>query len=470
VDAITSRHRRRVLHGESRNLSAGAQGPSRTRRARQQDALSDWATIRTTGIHAWIIAAVRTPCAPATDHLDLYRCTARPDGRREETLSALSDLIHSGNVRRGRTSTFPPQRSSRRSGSPSGAASKRFRTSSRVLDHQPEHRTRLLPIVSATGWAHWSGVAGPGACSAADTARPADRHPPVRGMPQHLQRRAQLDVVESSSHSRECRLPMTHLARPSRSPPGRHSRSRAAHHGKLATCWPAPTFTLDDESSSGSTRSLHPLRRRPQRRGLHTAAISSVGLRRRRSAERSAHEQRSTQFVLPPVRAADGSENSAMTRCSGCRDRRVSSIVAQSATTAKLAFASVSRGPTIEYDCSSGSSPERRQRRRRSPAPAFGRAFGKRSRAMWPDHSRPPVRAASTWIAVPVKVAGVLGTSRTRRPAEVSGIATNPRDAGRGSAPSPCSARSARSVDAGSNELTVNAVARTSRANVAGSR
>jgi aryl-alcohol dehydrogenase-like predicted oxidoreductase len=57
----------------------------------------------------WIIAAVENSLRRLqTDHLDLYQ-VHRPDPTVdvEETLSALSDLIHSGKVRAIGTSTFP---------------------------------------------------------------------------------------------------------------------------------------------------------------------------------------------------------------------------------------------------------------------------------------------------------------------------------------------------------------------------
>src|SRR3977135_3790579 len=57
----------------------------------------------------WIIAAVENSLRRLqTDHLDLYQ-VHRPDPtvEVEETLSALSDLIHSGKVRAIGTSTFP---------------------------------------------------------------------------------------------------------------------------------------------------------------------------------------------------------------------------------------------------------------------------------------------------------------------------------------------------------------------------
>ena len=58
-----------------------------------------------------------------TDWIDLYQIhRPEPDTDVDETLGALSDLIRAGKVRYAGSSTFPPARSSRRSGWPSAAA------------------------------------------------------------------------------------------------------------------------------------------------------------------------------------------------------------------------------------------------------------------------------------------------------------------------------------------------------------
>ena len=68
----------------------------------------------------WIMSAVEDSLRRlGTDWIDLYQ-VHRIDPRTaiEETLSALSDLVHQGKVRYIGTSTFPASRSSRRSGPP----------------------------------------------------------------------------------------------------------------------------------------------------------------------------------------------------------------------------------------------------------------------------------------------------------------------------------------------------------------
>jgi aryl-alcohol dehydrogenase-like predicted oxidoreductase len=81
----------------------------------------------------WIIAEVEQSLRRLqTDYIDLYQYH-RPDTETdiEETLSALTDLVHSGKVRTiGPRSSRPPT-SSRRSGSPSATASSASGVSSR---------------------------------------------------------------------------------------------------------------------------------------------------------------------------------------------------------------------------------------------------------------------------------------------------------------------------------------------------
>ena len=82
----------------------------------------------------WIIREVEDSLRRlGTDWIDLYQIhRPEPDTDIDETLGALTDLVHAGKVRYIGSSTFPAERrSSRRSGSPSGAAASASCASSR---------------------------------------------------------------------------------------------------------------------------------------------------------------------------------------------------------------------------------------------------------------------------------------------------------------------------------------------------
>jgi len=78
----------------------------------------------------WIVREVeKQPAALADRLIDLYQIhRPEPDTDIDETLSALSDLVHAGKVRAIGSSTFPRSRSSSSVGGPSGAGYVRFRS------------------------------------------------------------------------------------------------------------------------------------------------------------------------------------------------------------------------------------------------------------------------------------------------------------------------------------------------------
>jgi aryl-alcohol dehydrogenase-like predicted oxidoreductase len=105
----------------------------------------------------WIIAECREQPAPAGHRL--HRPLPDPPSRRttdiDETLGALSDLVHQGKIRAfGSPPPSPPSRSSKRSGSPSERGRERFRT------EQPPYsilvrgiERDVLPTAQPTAWA-----------------------------------------------------------------------------------------------------------------------------------------------------------------------------------------------------------------------------------------------------------------------------------------------------------------------------
>ncbi len=122
----------------------------------------------------WIIAEVENSLRRLqTDHIDLYQIH-RPDPGTgiEETLSALSDLIHSGKVRVIGSSTMPAsdiveaQWVAERAAWNRSAPSSRPTRSSAAASNP---RCSLSP--SATGWASWCGARSRRACSPGASAR-----------------------------------------------------------------------------------------------------------------------------------------------------------------------------------------------------------------------------------------------------------------------------------------------------------
>ena len=132
------RHRRRVLArrvGEDRRQ--GAQGrPPRLRRARDEGRTAGCTTTIPNAFgnsRRWMIKEVENSLRRLkTDWIDLYQIhRPEPDTDIDQTLGALSDLVAAGKVRAIGSSTSRPGRSSRRSGSPNGAAASASSASSR---------------------------------------------------------------------------------------------------------------------------------------------------------------------------------------------------------------------------------------------------------------------------------------------------------------------------------------------------
>ena len=87
-----------------------------------------------------------------TDYIDLYQMhRPDPDTDIDETLGALSDLVREGKVRAIGSSTFPPERSSKRSGRPSAVATSASVRAAAVLDPRARHRAAVLPTAQRYG-------------------------------------------------------------------------------------------------------------------------------------------------------------------------------------------------------------------------------------------------------------------------------------------------------------------------------
>jgi aryl-alcohol dehydrogenase-like predicted oxidoreductase len=165
----------------------------------------------------WIMTAVEDSLRRLqTDHLDLYQIH-RPDPTvdLEETLSALSDLIHSGKVRAIGTSGFPASQMVEAQWVAERRGLERFRTEQppySILNRGIERE--VLPIAERYGLGAlvWSPL-GQGLLTGRYRAgRTADTH---RGgtMPQHFNDQRKLDVVEQLIPlAEEAGMPMTHLA------------------------------------------------------------------------------------------------------------------------------------------------------------------------------------------------------------------------------------------------------------------
>jgi aryl-alcohol dehydrogenase-like predicted oxidoreductase len=244
----------------------------------------------------WIIAAVENSLRRLqTDHLDLYQ-VHRPDPTVdvEETLSALSDLIHSGKVRAIGTSTFPASEIVESQWVAARRGLERFRTEQppySIVNRSIERE--VLPICQRYGMGTlvWSPLGQGLLTGRYRKGQPNDTHRSA-GMPQHFNDERKLDVVEQLIPlAEEAGLPMTHLA----------MAFAIAHPGvtsaiigprtmeQLDDLLAGADVTLDDEVLDRIDEIAPPgTDAGPNDVAYTPPAISSVSLRRRAVAERSA--------------------------------------------------------------------------------------------------------------------------------------------------------------------------------------
>ena len=165
----------------------------------------------------WIITAAENSLRRLqTGHLDLYQ-VHRPDPavNVEETLSALSDLIHSGKVRAIGTSSFPASQIVEAQWAADRRGLERFRTEQppySIINRGIERE--VLPVCQRYGMGTlvWSPL-GQGLLTGRHRkGQQAGTHRSGR-MPQHFSDERKLDVVEQLIPLAEkAGLPMTHLA------------------------------------------------------------------------------------------------------------------------------------------------------------------------------------------------------------------------------------------------------------------
>jgi aryl-alcohol dehydrogenase-like predicted oxidoreductase len=245
----------------------------------------------------WIIAAVESSLRRLqTDHLDLYQ-VHRPDPTVDvqETLSALSDLIHSGKVRAIGTSTFPASEIVETQWVAERRGLERFRTEQppySIINRSIERE--VLPICQRHGMGTlvWSPLAQGLLTGRYRKGQQADTHRSGGGMPQHFSDERKLDVVEQLIPLAEAAgVPMTHLA----------IAFAIAHPGvtsaiigprtmeQLDDLLAGADVTLDDEVLDRIDEIAPPgTDAGPNDVAYTPPAISSVNLRRRPVAERSA--------------------------------------------------------------------------------------------------------------------------------------------------------------------------------------
>jgi aryl-alcohol dehydrogenase-like predicted oxidoreductase len=244
----------------------------------------------------WIITAVEHSLRRLqTDHLDLYQ-VHRPDPNvdLEETLSALSDLVHSGKVRTIGTSTYPASEIVEAQWVAERRGLERFRTEQppySIINRSAEHE--VLPICQRYGMGTlvWSPL-GQGLLTGRH--RKAEQATTHRSgfQPHHFGDERKLDIVEQLIPlADQAGLPMTHLA----------MAFAIAHPGvtsaiigprtmdQLDDLLAGADVTLDDEvldridqiAPPGTDAGPNPVAYTPP-------AISRVDLRRRSTAERPA--------------------------------------------------------------------------------------------------------------------------------------------------------------------------------------
>jgi aryl-alcohol dehydrogenase-like predicted oxidoreductase len=165
----------------------------------------------------WIVTAVEDSLRRLqTDHLDLYQ-VHRPDPAvdQEETLSALSDLIHSGKVRAIGTSSFPASDIVEAQWIAERRGLERYRT------EQPPYsivnrgiEREILPVVQRYGMGAlvWSPLGQGLLTGRVRRGQPAGTQR-AGAMPQHFTDQRKLDVVEQLVPlASDAGLSMTHLA------------------------------------------------------------------------------------------------------------------------------------------------------------------------------------------------------------------------------------------------------------------
>jgi aryl-alcohol dehydrogenase-like predicted oxidoreductase len=244
----------------------------------------------------WIIAAVENSLRRLrTDHLDLYQ-VHRPDPTVDvaETLSALSDLIHSGKVRAIGASSFPASEIVEAQWVAERHGLERFRT------EQPPYsivnrgiEREVLPVCQRYGMGTlvWSPLGQGMLTGRFRKGQQIDTHR-SGGMPQHFSDERKLDVVEQLVPLAEkAGLPMTHLAMAfAIAHPGVTSAiigpRTMAHLDDLLA---GADVTLDDEILDRIDEIAPPgTDAGPNDVAYTPPAVSTVRLRRRPAAERSA--------------------------------------------------------------------------------------------------------------------------------------------------------------------------------------
>jgi aryl-alcohol dehydrogenase-like predicted oxidoreductase len=244
----------------------------------------------------WLVRAVEDSLRRLqTDHLDLYQIH-RPDPTVdiEETLSALSDLIHSGKVRAIGTSTFPASQIVEAQWAAERRGLERFRT------EQPPYsivnRTielEVLPVCQRYGMGTlvWSPLSQGLLTGRIRRGQQNTTHR-SNTMPVHFEHEGKLDVVEQLVPLAEkAGLPMTHLAMAFViAHPGVTSAiigpRTMAHLDDLLA---GADVTLDDEILDRIDEIAPPgTEAGPNNVAYTPPAISEVSLRRRPTAERAA--------------------------------------------------------------------------------------------------------------------------------------------------------------------------------------
>jgi aryl-alcohol dehydrogenase-like predicted oxidoreductase len=244
----------------------------------------------------WIIAAAENSLRRLqTDHLDLYQ-VHRPDPTVdvEETLSALSDLIHSGKVRAIGTSTFPASEIVEAQWVAERRGLERFRTEQppySIINRSIERE--VLPVCQRYGMGAlvWSPLSQGLLTGRFRKGQQTGTHR-SGGMPQHFSDERKLDVVEELIPlADKAGLPMTHLA----------MAFAIAHPGvtsaiigprtmeQLDDLLAGADVTLDDEILNRIDEIAPPgTDAGPNDVAYTPPAVSNASLRRRPVAERSA--------------------------------------------------------------------------------------------------------------------------------------------------------------------------------------